>query len=205
MTNNEYRAVAERFGDEFAPQVGTDYSIALGWAKEQFAGRLKDFDDIDAKAHAVIGYMGGTAGAITVGGVVAASAANVSAWVVLAVLPSAVLAAVATVFAILCRRTGKVPVPHGVSDLVENAESFWDHPPDESRRLQEAAMIGGWWRADAHLATEVGRKAWWLNRSFVLYAASVCGLLLPFALAVGIKLANGSSQRTPPPTIAHFQ
>lgn len=201
----EYVAATDQFVNEFAPQVGTDYSLALEWAKDQFAGRMKDFDDIDAKAHAVIGYMGGTAGALTVGGVIALTSQGVSGWVAVATLPSIALAAIATVFAVLCRRTGRVPVPFGTSDLVANAESAQKHTAENSKLIQDAWLIGRWWRADAHLSTEVNRKASWLNRSFILYASSVCGLLLPFMVAVGIKFADESKPQPTPPTTAHVQ
>lgn len=204
LTPSEYAAAAD-FKAAFRPKVGRDYSAVLERAKAQFADRLADFNDIDAKAHAVIGYMGGMAGVLTVGSVVTAATSDVDPWILLSASPAVVFAVLATVFVAWCRRTGTVPAVVGAQQMVRFADFVADLPPEDAKKMMDAAVIAPWWQADARLAAQVRRKGGWLNSAFWMFWLSVASLALPFAVAVVMKFAAKADKAKPEPAIPYVQ
>jgi hypothetical protein len=183
----------KRYGEAFRPLANVDYSAAVSYAKGLFENRLADFDDIDAKASAVIGYMGSTAGVLTVGSLVAAVTSSISPWVILAAVPSIGCAVASLIHVVRCRQTASIPVPFGVNNVIAAVEHYANEGHTDYKALADANQIGGWMTADAELATQVRTKAKKANTALWFYVASVAALILPLLVAIGIKF----NQTTP--------
>src|SRR5262245_31100274 len=83
---NPAAARAARFSDNLAPQDGVNYEWVVAVAKARYDALVKAFDDLDAKAAAIVGYLGGGTGLITLGTLFTAINTAVSPWVAVAAL-----------------------------------------------------------------------------------------------------------------------
>lgn len=169
---------AQQFQRSFAPKDGVDYAWVEQYAKEQYQSLQKTFNDLDAKATAIINYMTSGTGLFTLGTLVAAAGAKLSPWIVGAALPSILSAIAAIVFAALARRPMTIFPPPPPEQMADMAERFME--PGRGR----AYMIPVWQWCDALLRHPIDVKARYLDLSTWCMIATVSLLLLP--LLVGL-------------------
>jgi hypothetical protein len=180
------KAAAE-FAQAFAPQPDADYKWVVCDAKDQHAAVLKAFNDQDAKAASILGYLGSGAGLLSIGALTAVATDRISSAVALSGVPAFVMAVAALICAALARQVSKIFHPHLI---------FAVRCATECGPTAEARFVGQWFLATALTATTLKRKAKWLGRATWAFIAAVALLLLPLLVSL---LERSSSQKPQQP------
>ncbi|HYH64704.1 MAG TPA: hypothetical protein VD866_08435 [Urbifossiella sp.] len=167
------RAIA--FLQTFLPTPGVDYTWVEEQARRTYEQAMALFDSHDAKAGAVIGYVGAGAGFAAFGTMVNAANAAISPWVIVAAIPTVVLAGLAILEAAWCRSpAGAFRVP-AADRLAAHAATH----PDKKEAV--AYLIPQWFLATALLGPVLKRKADLVDRATWNFAAAIVALALPLA------------------------
>ncbi|HYH67999.1 MAG TPA: hypothetical protein VD866_25110 [Urbifossiella sp.] len=172
---------AAEFVRDFDPKSGVDYGWVEDHARRLYEQAVGVFDALDAKAGAVIGHVGVGAGFATFGTAAAAASTSVHPLVLLAAIPTVVLAAAAVWNAARCRRTSDVHRAPGADVLVGIAERH----PAEAR----AYLIPQWHLCTALLMPAIRRKAELVDAATRDFALAVLGLAFPLAAIVITRLS----------------
>jgi hypothetical protein len=170
---------AQAWQRSFVPKNAIDYSWVEKYAKEQFDFLKKTFDDLDAKATAIINYLTSAAGVFTLGSTTALFAGKVSSWVIFASLPAVALAIIAVGVASWCRKPREIRPTPAPREMVELAEY-------EGGRFQAWMMIPLWNWSSLLLRDQVERKGRLLERATLLMIVAVVLLLLPLIVGLWI-------------------
>lgn len=178
-TADEARALIARM----SPLTGVSYSWVADIAKGRYDALLKAFDDLDAKAAALLGYLGGGAGLATLGTLFTVLNGQVSPWVIVFTMPAILAASASLWFAARARSTHDVFPPPDAGYLLGVAEEFaTDHEPDHERPKAVAALQ--WDLCAAKMRPVVADKAWYVDRATYSYVAAVFLMVLPLFAAL---------------------
>lgn len=109
------------FNATFAPDWGIDYQWVVRHAKEQYAAADAAFRQVDEKAGALVGYLGGASGLIAVGAVAGTSGGQIDARLVLTAVPAFAFAVAAVACATIARRPYGFAMPPTAADAAGRA------------------------------------------------------------------------------------
>lgn len=184
-TDPEYAALlaecpeAVAFKDTFEPRDGVDYGWVVSCARDEYGRAVEVFKRLDEKAAAIANYLGAGAGLLTLGSVTGVASGQLGAWVVLAAVPSVVLALLALALAVRARgttlRVGLPPVP----GMVGYAEFFGPRA--------EAAFLGQWHLCVAVMYRVIARKGGRVDLAVRCFVLAIASLSLPLGVGLARK------------------
>ena len=160
---------AKRFRQEFMPEENLDYDWVFEYAKEKYDKMLKNLEQLDDKADALIKYLGGGTAFVAFGAIVGAGRGNALA--ILLMAPSVMLALWAIAYAIRPRLPTPTPVPPKVDEAVSYAEAFRDRG--------KYYFIGQWHETCQLLGSIITAKAARIIIASKYYYRALLFLLLP--------------------------
>lgn len=165
-------------GVGFTPKKDVDYGWVVAYAKDRHASALATFKGLDDKASAIITVLGSGAGLLTLGSLAGIAAAKVPPVVVLAALPSMLLAVLAVGFAAWARRPTDFYDPPSIDAAAELAELH--------DQAGEAAFLRQWHRTLEHNKPVSDRKATHVERATWCMVAAVALLFVPLLVSVAV-------------------
>lgn len=170
---------ANQFKNTFDPIEGEDYKWVAAHAQAEYGRALESFKRVDEKAAAILNYLTGGTGLLTLGGIAGLSGGQMSPWVILAAIPSFLLASVAMFFAVEARRTRLRAAAPSVVQMVAYVAYFGNR--------SEAAIMGQWNLCIAVLQRVIGIKGQAVDRSLWCIIGSVFSLVIPLGVALARK------------------
>ncbi len=192
-TSQTARAIA---ADPDAAQALTVYDtldlpdgVKYGWvevvAKSRYDALVKAFEDLDAKAAALVGYLGSGTGMISLGTLFTVVNSTVSPWTAIAVLPAIGLAFIALMCAAHARHTDTIFPPPTAETLLRIAGHFGD-----AEEKAKAAMAAQWDICAALMRPVIARKGEIVNNANFYFAWAVFALSLPLVVSVIRRFAG---------------
>jgi len=183
IAENPVAQHAASFADSIEPLDGVDYSWVTVVAKGRYDALIKAFDDLDAKAAALVGYLGSSTGLISLGTLFTVINATVSPWVGVATIPSIALAAGALICAARARKTENIFPPPTAETLITIANSF-----NSNKEKAQAVMAAQWDICTALLRPAVQVKGEAVDCANRLFALAVISLSLPLLVQLCIRI-----------------
>lgn len=174
-------AAAVDFKNKFTPVEGVDYGWIEGYAKDLFSRYTTSFNDLDTKAGAIVGYLGGGAGLLTVGLIVAANSTQIPVWVIVWILPSVACAFISLVYASLARKANWTINPPMVDGACKYSEFF--RPATKA----QAAFLGQWHLCIVGARSVVARKADDVNIATWWFVGSIAALIFPLLATIALR------------------
>ncbi|AWM41784.1 hypothetical protein GobsT_71090 [Gemmata obscuriglobus] len=159
------------------PQDEVPYAWIADVAKSKYDAFMKAFDDLDAKAGAIIGYMGGGTGLATLGTLFTVLNSSVSSLVVIFTFPAIACSGAALCLAARARCTKKVFPPPTAGSLIEVANQF--HGDKHAAEKLKAIMATQWELCSARMRTVVTEKAHDVDTATKGFVIAVFLLVLP--------------------------
>ncbi len=176
---------ASEFANTVDPLDGVDYTWLADVAKGRYDMMVKAFEDLDAKAAALVGYLGSGTGMISLGTLFTVVNSTVSPWTALAALPALVAAFIALMCATHARHTESVYLPPTVETLFPVANEFGK---DVGRA--KAVMAAEWDVCTALMRPVIARKGERVNHANWYFAWAVILLSLPVLVSIVRRLAG---------------
>lgn len=167
----------DEFKRTFTPLAGADYGWVLQLARDEYSRAVEAFRLVDGKAATVGNYLAAGAGLLTFGAVAAVADGRIDRWVVLAAVPSLLLALAALVVSVVARisivRPSVPPITYAVG--------YAEFDPQQG----QAAFLGVWHVLIEGLHRVIPRKQKLVDWSLRLFAAAVVTLMIPLAVGLG--------------------
>ncbi|QDU22103.1 hypothetical protein [Urbifossiella limnaea] len=164
---------AIQFVQDFTPKPGVDYAWVEENARKAYELTAAAFDALDAKAGAIIGYVGAGAGLAAFGTVNTAATAAVHPAVAAAAVPTILFAVAALVFAARCRKSEPVYTLPSAIRLARRAEQ------NATAAEARAYLIPQWNLSAAMLRVVIRRKGELVDNATWCFGCAVASLLLP--------------------------
>jgi hypothetical protein len=173
----DYKSAVD-FSHEYQPKVEKDYAWVLAHALKEYERTSARVDGLDAKADALIGYLGAGSGIISLAMAYGFGSHTTSIfWVS---VPSLALLLAAMLCALSCRAPAKLPALPVTKDALEEADKL-----SSGAEGKFAAMI---YMSSAALSLAAREKAKIVRISFWLFGSAVAWLVLS---AVATRFCSG--------------
>lgn len=169
----------------FVPRHGVDYKWVTEYAKSRYDESHATYKELDDKAATVANYLAGGAGIMTLGTIAAASASQISPWVVMMALPSLGCALVALDCALRARWTRPISPPPSVPDAV-----LWANHYGEHEGAAAAAFSAHLYLSVVLMRPALRDKAKWVDRAIGWLMAALGLLVVPVFVCIVSRLAD---------------